>query len=111
MSEQELHHESDYGIGEKTVEIYSIGMLLCVVLTLLPFGAVMMPVLSHATTVGLVVSCALAQLVVQLICFLRMNYDTEQSRMNVQSFALGLFIVFVIIAGSLWIMVNLAFRM
>jgi heme/copper-type cytochrome/quinol oxidase subunit 4 len=48
---------------------------------------------------------------VQLICFLRMNYDTEQARMNVQSFALGLFILFIVVIGSLWIMVNLAYRM
>jgi len=101
----------DYGTGEKTLEIYSIGLMVCVFLTLLPFAAVMYPVLSHATTVGLVVACALSQFVVQLICFLRLNYNTEQAMLNVRSFALSLFIIFILMAGSLWIMWTLDYRM
>lgn len=101
----------DYGTGEKTLEIYTIGMIVCVFLTLLPFGAVMIPILSRPTTVGLVVACALSQFIVQLVCFLRLNYNTEQAMLNVRSFALCLFILFVLLAGSLWIMWTLDQRM
>lgn len=102
---------ADYGTGEKRLDVYIAGIITCVFLTIVPFGAVMYPVLSHATTIGLVVTCAVAQFVIQLICFLRLNYDTEQARTNVQSFALTLFILFVIIVGSLWIMTSLHMRM
>ena len=105
------HIEPDYGTGAKTLEIYIIGFVTCLLLTLLPFGAVMVPVLSHATTVGLVVACAFAQFFVQVVCFLRLNLNTAQARLNVQSFALCIFILFVIIAGSLWIMWNLNYFM
>lgn len=103
--------QADFGTGEKTLEIYIIGIVVCVFLTLIPFAAVMLPVLSHATTVGLVVTCALAQFIVQVICFLRLNYSTEQARLNVQTFGLFLFILLVIVMGSLWIMWNLNYFM
>lgn len=102
---------SDYGTGEKTLEIYGIGFAACVLLTLLPFGIAMSSFLSHATTVGVVVACALAQFIIQVVCFLRLNYETEQARLNVQSFFLCIFILFVVVAGSLWIIWSLDYHM
>lgn len=110
MSHSETH-TSDLGFEKKTFEIYLAGIIACVFLTLIPFAAVMWPVLSTATTAGLVVSCALAQFVVQVVCFLRLNYHSEQSRTNTQSFILFMMIVFIIVAGSLWIMWSLDARM
>lgn len=107
----ETNHHPDFGTGEKTFEIYLVGLIACIFLTLLPFGAVIYPVLSPATTVGLVVTSAIAQFLVQLVCFLRLNYHSEQARLNVDSFGFFLFIVFVIILGSLWIMSNLNYFM
>lgn len=107
------HHvaPADYGMSEKTLGIYTLGIVLCVILTIIPFAAVMWPTFSTTTTVWLILASAFTQFAVQLICFLRLHYGTEQARINVQSFALTLFILFIVIAGSLWIMVNLHHRM
>ena len=108
------HHEitqPDFGSGEKTLDVYVTGTIVCVILTILPFAAVMTRFLSDATTVGVVVTCMFAQFIVQLVCFLRMNYDTEQAKINVQTFAFTLFMLFVVIAGSLWIMASLSYNM
>ena len=108
------NHESatsDLGLGEKKLSIYIAGTITCIFLTLLPFAAVMFRGVFEETAVGIIVTCALAQFIIQLVCFLRLNYHTEQARLNVQSFALCLFILFVILVGSLWIMDNLHHNM
>lgn len=104
-------HESDLGTAKKTLNVYVFGFVACIVLTLIPFAAVMMPGAFEAMTVGLIVACAVAQLIIQLFCFLRLNYDTEQAKLNVKSMALCLFTVFVVVLGSLWIMSSLNYRM
>ena len=103
--------QPDFGVGAKTLNIYIIGYVACIILTLLPFAVVMVPGFFRAMTVGIIVACAVAQLLIQLVCFLRLNYNTEQAKLNVQSLALVLFTLFVVIAGSLWIMANLNYRM
>ena len=108
------HHQTiqpDFGAGEKTLDVYVAGTIICVFLTIVPFMAVMWRFLSEATTIGLVVACMFAQFIVQLVCFLRMNYHTEQARVNVQSFAFTLFMLFVVVAGSIWIMSSLQYNM
>lgn len=110
MSQSDLH-QPDYGTGEKTLPIYLAGTIACIILTLLPFAAVMRPVLPTSATVGVVFTTAIAQFIIQLTCFLQLNNRTEQARLNLQSFALCLFILFVLLAGSIWIMQNLAYNM
>lgn len=106
-----MKHHPDFGVDEKRLDIYVVGLITCIVLTLIPFGAIIFPVLSHATTVGLVVACALSQFFVQCVCFLRLNYHTEQAKLNVDSFMYFMFVVFVLIAGSIWIMSSLNYFM
>src|SRR5690606_29899473 len=100
-----------YGTGEKTLPVYVAGVIACVFLTLLPFAAIMRPMLPKSATLGIIFTAALAQFIIQLACFLQLNTRTEQARLNLQSFALCLFILFVLIAGSMWIMVNLSYNM
>jgi len=101
----------DYGTGEKTLGIYVLGFALCIILTLIPFGAVMHPELTAIPTLTIIYVSAILQFLVQVICFLRLNYSSKQARMNTLSFILSIFILFVIVAGSLWIMWNLNYRM
>tara|TARA_B100000989_G_scaffold290850_1_gene264507 strand:+ start:9378 stop:9698 length:321 start_codon:yes stop_codon:yes gene_type:complete len=103
--------QPDYGTGEKKLSVYIFGLFLCVVLTLIPFGAVMYPDLSDAKTFIVIMVSATLQFLVQVVCFLRLNYSTEQAKMNVMSFILSIFILFVVVAGSLWIMYTLNYRM
>lgn len=103
--------QPDFGTGSKELNIYVAGFVACIVLTLFPFLAVIFKDSVGAMTVGIIVASAIAQLIIQLVCFLRLNYHTEQAKLNVRSMALVLFTLFVIIVGSLWIMATLNYRM
>jgi cytochrome o ubiquinol oxidase operon protein cyoD len=108
------HHEShqpDYGTGQKTLGIYVAGVLGCTVLTLFSFWVVMAGGMSKAQTFTAIYVSAIIQFFVQVICFLRLNTQTEQSRMNVMSLVFTGIILLTIVVGTLWIMHNLQFNM
>ena len=102
---------TDYGTGKKQFNVYLTGILLCVLFTLVPFYLVMNPVLSRGLTFLTIYVCAIVQLFIQVICFLRLNTKTEQSKTNVMAFIFTLVILGVVIGGSLWIMWNLDYNM
>lgn len=105
-------HEIDYGMGKKKLGTYVIGILLCVALTLIPFYIVMHQVLSARwLAIAAIYSCALLQFIVQVVCFLRLNAQTEQGRATLMSFVFSIVILLVIVLGSLWIMWNLNYNM
>jgi cytochrome o ubiquinol oxidase operon protein cyoD len=109
----DLHHTaSDYGTGEKNLRVYIAGIIICIILTLLPFGVIM-----HATAMSqhakfaIIFVSAILQFLTQVICFLRLNLSTPQGWMNVMSFAFAVVVLIVIIGGSLWIMYHLDYNM
>jgi cytochrome o ubiquinol oxidase operon protein cyoD len=106
-----LHSSSDYGTGKKTFGIYLTGIILCIILTLIPFMGTIYHTIPKGWYFFTFYSCAIIQLLVQVKCFLRMNTATEQSRTNIMTFLFTLVILFVIIGGSMWIMVNLDYNM
>ena len=110
MSDSHLM-EPDYGTGQKTLGVYLFGVVLCVILTLLPFGVVMFKYGSHAFQHTVLALSAFAQFMVQVICFLRLNGSTEQAKSNVAAFVFTIIVAVVVIAGTLWIMVNLGYNM
>ena len=59
----------------------------------------------------IILGIAVAQVIVQVICFLRLNAQTEQGKMNLMSFIFTIIILGVVVLGSLWIMVNLGYNM
>lgn len=108
------HHEisqPDYGTGKKKLGVYIIGVILCSILTLVAFGTVMINVFSKPTEFIIIYSSAVIQFFIQLICFLRLNTETEQSKINVISILFTFVILGSIVAGSLWIMWNLNYNM
>lgn len=107
------HHEAqpDYGTGHKKLSVYLTGVALCVVLTLLSFWAVLGEQLTHAQILIVIYASAIAQFFVQVICFLRLNVETHQGRMNVMSLVFTALVLLVLVAGSLWIMYNLNYYM
>ncbi len=109
----ESHHtqEPDFGAGKKTFNTYILGVVLCVILTLIPFAVVMKGSLSHAMTYAVLITSAVAQFLVQVVCFLRLNLITTQSRINIMSFIFAIVVLIVIIGGSVWIMWNLNYNM
>ena len=81
------------------------------ILTLIPFGAVMYHWFSHNVTFALLVIAAILQFLVQVICFLRLNTQSEQGWTNVLSFVFAIIVLLVVVGGSLWIMSNLNYNM
>jgi len=88
-----------------SVKSYTIGFLLSLVLTVLSFGAVMSGAVPHAMVVPAIVVLAVVQLLVQLAFFLHLGTLPEQ-RNNTVIFALTIFLIATIVAGSLWVMHN-----
>ena len=81
------HDHNAAGASHGNIKQYSIGFILSVVLTIIPFGMVMKgmfwPWCSCCITV--IAITAVAQILVQLIYFLHMNSSSEQ-RWNVIAF-------------------------
>lgn len=110
MSQTDSSHV-DYGTGSKTFSVYLLGIILCVILTIIPFYLVMAGILAKASTLMAIYLFAILQFFVQVLCFLRLNAKTEQARTNVMAFLFTIVILVVVIGGSLWIMWNLDYRM
>lgn len=104
-------HQPDYGTGQKKLGIYLSGFFACSALTILSFWAVMAEKFTKWEAFTIIIISALIQFFVQLICFLRLNMQTEQGRMNVMSLIFTGVILLCVVIGSLWIMWNLAYYM
>jgi cytochrome o ubiquinol oxidase operon protein cyoD len=90
---------SDFGI-------YTVGLVLAVILTATSFWVANTSLLwAPGVAMGLVV-LAIAQMGVHLVYFLHITTGSDNTN-NVLALAFGLLIVFLVIAGSLWIMNNL----
>ena len=88
------------------VFIYTIGLLLAVILTATSFWVTNTSLLwPPGVSLGLAV-LAIAQMGVHLVFFLHITTGPDNTN-NVLALAFGILIVFLVIAGSLWIMANL----
>lgn len=97
-------HGGTHGSGKS----YSIGFLLAIALTIVPFGLVM----THASvgTPLLIAVFALAQIVVHVVYFLHVDGSAEQ-RWNLMALVFTGIVVCIILGGSIWIMRNLYINM
>ncbi|MEM1404339.1 MAG: cytochrome o ubiquinol oxidase subunit IV [Pseudomonadota bacterium] len=98
------------GAAHGSVREYLVGLLLSVVLTAIPFGMVMGGFGSEGLAITLILLCAIAQVMVQLIFFLHMNGSSQQS-WNTASAAFVVVLVGILIVGSIWIMQHLNHNM
>jgi cytochrome o ubiquinol oxidase operon protein cyoD len=95
---------------------YILGFTGSIVLTLIPFIMLEIhvgshhTVFSHATLIAAAVACALLQFFVQIACFLHLA-GKGVSRERRAMFAAAAAVVFILVAGSLWIMTSLNGRM
>jgi cytochrome o ubiquinol oxidase subunit IV len=86
--------------------IYSIGLVLAVILTATSFWAANTSLLwAPGIPLGLAV-LAIAQMGVHLVFFLHITTGRDNTN-NVLALAFGMLIVFLVVAGSIWIMANL----
>lgn len=105
------HQQQDIGMGDKTFVTYLLGFFLCILLTLIPFATVKYAGYNYNKTLIHIYVAAIAQAVIQIVLFLRLNWKTEQAQMNVMGFAYALLLTIVIIGASMWIMWNLNYHM
>jgi cytochrome o ubiquinol oxidase operon protein cyoD len=85
---------------------YTAGLVLAVLLTIMSFVVSQTHLLwPPGIPVGLVV-LAFAQIGVHLVFFLHMGSGPDNTN-NILALAFGLFIVFLVITGSCWVMANL----
>jgi cytochrome o ubiquinol oxidase operon protein cyoD len=86
--------------------VYTTGLILAVLLTATSFWVANTSLLwGPGVALGLVV-LAIAQMGVHLVFFLHINTAPDNTN-NVLALAFGILIVFLVVAGSLWIMTDL----
>jgi cytochrome o ubiquinol oxidase operon protein cyoD len=87
--------------------VYTIGLLLAVILTATSFWVANTTLLwAPGVALGLAV-LAIAQMGVHLVFFLHITTGPDNTN-NVLALAFGILIVFLVVAGSLWIMNDLS---
>ncbi len=92
------------------VRLYVIGFVSAVLLTLTAYFIVVDHWLSGVAAIATISLLAVVQFVVQLYFFLHLGKGIN-ARWNVAAFAFMLMTLFILVAGSLWIMYNLNYNM
>jgi cytochrome o ubiquinol oxidase operon protein cyoD len=99
-----------YGAKAKTLKSYLMGLAFSLIFTFSAFAIVGKHLLNVSDTYMTITALAVAQLLAQVICFLRMNVSREGS-WNTMPFIFTFLVVGVLVGGSLWIMYNLNVNM
>nr|WP_298249787.1 cytochrome o ubiquinol oxidase subunit IV [uncultured Halomonas sp.] len=100
------HASNDHNDSHGSVKQYVTGLVLSIILTLIPFGMVMMMDDPGNGVIWAVYGFAIAQILVQLYFFLHLDGSKEQS-WNVMAMLFTLVIVAIVVGGSMWIMIEL----
>ena len=89
---------------------YVTGFVFSLLLTLAAYLVVVREVVALQLVVPIIVGLALVQLFVQLTFFLHLGREPKP-RWNLMAFLFMVLVVFIVVAGSLWIMANLDYNM
>ncbi|RZT42660.1 cytochrome o ubiquinol oxidase subunit IV [Cupriavidus agavae] len=92
--------------GHSSVKSYVIGFVLAVILTAIPFKIVMDGSMDRATMLWIVLGLAVVQIIVHLKYFLHLD-GSDGQKWNVMALLFTVLILFIVLAGSLWIMHNM----
>lgn len=105
---EQAHAHGDVSHGQSShgsKKSYIIGFVLSVILTVIPFGLVMGDMMSGTSAIWMIAIFAAAQIFVQVYFFLHVDFSPEQ-RNTLYSFLFTVFVVAIVMVGSLWIMHN-----
>ncbi|MDF0486636.1 cytochrome o ubiquinol oxidase subunit IV [Sphingomonas sp. H39-1-10] len=112
MSDRDHQREDDRTPGSHQASVlvqvatYTLGLVLALGLTAISFWAVRTHMLwGPGVPIGLCV-LAIAQMGIHLVFFLHITSGPDNTN-NLLALAFGVLIVFLVVAGSLWIMSNL----
>ncbi|ASK33026.1 cytochrome o ubiquinol oxidase subunit IV (plasmid) [Alcanivorax sp. N3-2A] len=103
------HHDDD--TPHSSFKGYMTGFVLSVILTAIPFWLVMADVFKTAEVTAVVIlGFAVVQIFVHMVYFLHMNFRS-QGGWNMLALIFTLVLVFITLAGSLWVMYHLNHNM
>lgn len=99
------------GAGRGSLKSYATGFILSIILTTIAFGLVMAGrgLSTQAVFFG-IFGAAVLQILVHLHYFLHLN-TSSAARWNVLALLFTLLIMLIFVAGTLWIMASLHYRM
>ena len=101
------HHGHEDHVDHGSVKSYSIGFILSVILTAIPFWLVMGKVITDSSTTGFVIlGFAAVQIVVHMIYFLHMNTKSEGG-WTMLALVFTVMVVVIMLVGSIWVMYHL----
>ena len=100
------HSNNDHNDNHGSVKQYVTGLILSIILTIIPFGMVMMMDDPGVGVIWAIYGFAIAQVFVQLYFFLHLDGSKEQS-WNVMAMLFTVVIVAIVVGGSIRIMIEL----
>jgi cytochrome o ubiquinol oxidase operon protein cyoD len=104
-------HDQVSHANHGSLKDYTIGFLLSVILTAIPFWLVMGNVFDNSSTTALVImGFAAVQIVVHMIYFLHMNTKVEGG-WSMLALIFTVVLVVIMLAGSIWVMYHLNHNM
>jgi cytochrome o ubiquinol oxidase operon protein cyoD len=89
---------------------YLIGYMAAALLTVAAFAAAQSSLLTPASVTAAIAVLAIGQMLVHLIFFLHISTSPNQ-RTNIMALMVTLFVILLVVAGSLWIMSHLQSNM
>jgi cytochrome o ubiquinol oxidase operon protein cyoD len=99
-------HDDDHLEAHGSVKDYSVGFILSVILTAIPFWLVMGHVLEPGTTKAVILGFAAVQVIVHMIYFLHMNSSSEGG-WNMLALILTIILLGIVLSGSIWVMFHM----
>lgn len=100
------HHDDDHLHAHGSFKDYTIGFILSVILTAIPFWLVMTHQLAPGTTKFVILGFAAVQVVVHMVYFLHMNSKSEGGWTMLALIFTSILVV-IALTGSLWVMNHL----
>ena len=100
------HHGHDAGGSHGSLKDYTIGFILSVILTAIPFWLVMAKVLPPGTTGIVLRAFAGVQVVVHMIYFLHLNSKAEHG-WSMMATIFTVIVLVIMLAGSIWVMYHM----
>ncbi len=95
---------------KRTLINYTIGFILSLLLTSTAYLAVTNQLFAGGALMAVIISLAIAQVLVQLFFFLHLGHETKP-RWKLVVLLFMLVVLFILVFGSLWIMQNLDYHM
>lgn len=98
------------GASHGSVKSYTIGFILSIILTVIPYFIVVNHMMSVEVMAIAVFLLAIGQLFIQLVFFLHLSSSSEQ-RWNLITILFTSVVLLILVIGTIWIMWNLNYNM